>query len=84
MYHAGNTTAYSDMDTIQNINLALLPIGGTYMMGVDDAVQACGMIKPKIVVPIHYNTNSTLKADDLYFAQQIMLKQYAVPKVLRA
>jgi L-ascorbate metabolism protein UlaG (beta-lactamase superfamily) len=72
------------MSEIQDIDLALLPIGGIYMMGVEDAVKACWYIKPKIVVPIHYNTNSTLKADDIEFARQVMLAQYAVPKVLRA
>lgn len=84
IYHAGDSALYSDMDTIKNIDLALLPIGGTYTMGVEDAVQACGLIKPKLVVPIHYNTWSKIKADDIEFAREVMLAQYAVPKVLRA
>jgi L-ascorbate metabolism protein UlaG (beta-lactamase superfamily) len=68
----------------EKIDVAFLPIGDTYTMGVDDAVKSAGLIKAKIVVPIHYNTFQAIKADDMHFAQQIMLKQYGVPKVLRA
>lgn len=52
-------------------------------MGVDDAVVAAERIQAKIVVPIHYNTRPKIQADDMHFAQQIMLRQYGIPKVLR-
>jgi L-ascorbate metabolism protein UlaG (beta-lactamase superfamily) len=86
IYHAGDTAYFSEMKDLadENINVAFLPIGDTYTMGVDDAVKAAGLIHSKILVPIHYNTFPTIKADDMHFAQQIMLKQYGVPKVLRA
>lgn len=84
IYHAGDTALFSDMQEFTNIDLALLPIGDRFTMGLDDAVKACGLIKPKMVVPIHYNTWSQIKADDIEFARQVMLAQYAVPKVLRA
>jgi L-ascorbate metabolism protein UlaG (beta-lactamase superfamily) len=66
------------------IDVAFLPIGDRYTMGVDDAVSSAGLIGAKILVPIHYDTFVEIKADDMYFAQQIMLKQYGIPKVLRA
>lgn len=86
IYHAWDTAYFSEMKDLsdEKIDVALLPIGDTYTMGIDDAVKAAGLIKAKIVVPIHYNTFPAIKADDMYFAQQIMLKQYGVPKVLRA
>lgn len=86
IYHAGDTAYFSEMKDLsdEKIDVALLPIGDTYTMGVDDAVKAAGLIHAKILVPIHYNTFSSIKADDLHFAQQIMLKQCGVPKVLRA
>lgn len=86
IYHAWDTAHFSEMKDLvdEKIDVALLPIGDTYTMGVGDAVKAAGLIKAKIVVPIHYNTFPTIKADDMHFAQQIMLKQYGVPKVLRA
>ena len=71
------------MRQLQNIDLAFLPIGGRFTMDVEDALKATSYIKPKIVVPIHYNTRSKIKADDMHFAQQAMLHQYAIPKVLR-
>lgn len=85
IYHAGDTAYFSEMKDLsdEKINVALLPIGDTYTMGVDDAVKSAGLIHAKIVVPIHYNTFPAIKADDMHFAQQIMLKQYGVPKVLR-
>jgi len=88
IYHMWDTALTKDFELVKEygpkIDCLLVPIGGHYTMDVSDAVVATGMIHPKIVVPIHYNTRSTIKADDLHFAQQIMLKQYGVPKVLRA
>jgi len=86
IYHAGDTAYFSEMKDLsdEKIDVAFLPIGDTYTMGVDDAVKAAGLIHAKILVPIHYNTFPTIKADDMHFAQQIMLKQYGVPKVLRS
>lgn len=84
IYHAGDTALFSDMKLFTNIDLAFLPIGDKFTMGVDDAIEATGLIRPKTVVPIHYNTWSQIKADDIEFARQVMLGQYAIPKVLRA
>ena len=66
------------------IDCLFVPIGDFYTMWLSDAVIATGMIRPTTVVPIHYNTFPNIKADDIEFARQIMLKQYAIPKVLRA
>ena len=52
-------------------------------MDLTDAVVAASMIKSATIVPIHYNTRTKIKADDIEFARQIMLGQYPVPKVLR-
>jgi len=38
------------------IDLALLPIGDNFTMGPDDAAEAVRMLRPKMAVPIHYNT----------------------------
>lgn len=84
IYDAGDTALFTDMKEFTNLDLAFLPIGDRFTMWSDDAVKACGLIKSKMVVPIHYNTWSQIKADDIEFARQVMLAQYAVPKVLRA
>ncbi|MCD6367604.1 MAG: metal-dependent hydrolase [Candidatus Aenigmarchaeota archaeon] len=58
IYHAGDTGLFGDMKLIgdEGIDIALLPIGDRYTMGVDDAVKAVNLIRPKIAVPMHYGT----------------------------
>jgi len=41
---------------VGNIDLALLPVGGHYTMDVNQALIAIEYLKPKNVVPMHYNT----------------------------
>ncbi|MBN1285229.1 MAG: metal-dependent hydrolase [Anaerolineae bacterium] len=65
-YHAGDTSLFSDMKLIgeKGIDLAVLPIGGWYTMGPDDGARAIEFIKPKVAVPIHYNTFPVIGIDD--------------------
>ncbi|WP_309381762.1 metal-dependent hydrolase [Cerasicoccus frondis] len=58
-YHAGDTGLFGDMKLIGDkfdIELAMLPIGDRFTMGPDDAVTACELLRPRYVVPMHYNT----------------------------
>ncbi len=55
VYFAGDTDFIPEMKNIQ-CDVALLPISGTYVMTVEEAVQAVAAIKPKIAVPMHYGT----------------------------
>ncbi|MCP3686245.1 MAG: metal-dependent hydrolase [bacterium] len=54
IYHAGDTDFISEMSNLKNIDVALLPIGGTYTMDAKEAAKAADAIKPKIAVPMHY------------------------------
>jgi L-ascorbate metabolism protein UlaG (beta-lactamase superfamily) len=63
IYHAGDTEFVPEMKNIKNIDVALLPIGGTYTMDAKQAAQAANLIKPKIAVPMHYNTFDMIKAN---------------------
>jgi len=71
VYHAGDTGLTKEMELLKNVDLAFLPIGGNYVMDVDDAVVAVEMFKPKIVVPIHYNTWDIIRADADEFKAEI-------------
>lgn len=53
-YHAGDTDIIPEMDHLKNIDVALLPMGGTYTMTVNEAIDASNRINPKYVVPMHY------------------------------
>jgi L-ascorbate metabolism protein UlaG (beta-lactamase superfamily) len=56
IYHAGDSDAVEELRNLSNIDVALLPVSGTYVMTADEAVQAVGMVKPKIAIPMHYGT----------------------------
>jgi L-ascorbate metabolism protein UlaG (beta-lactamase superfamily) len=54
IYFAADTDLIKEMKDIKDIDLALLPIGGTFTMDLDGAVKAVEVIKPKTVIPMHY------------------------------
>lgn len=65
IYHAGDTALFSDMRLIGDLglDLALLPIGDNYTMGPADAVEAIKLLRPKYVMPIHFDTFPLLAQD---------------------
>lgn len=70
IYHAGDTAAFKDMEIIRDLyhpEIALLPIGDRFTMSPRDAAYACGMLKPKVVIPMHFATFPLLTGtpDDL-------------------
>ena len=70
IYHSGDTGVFMDMQLIGEmhpIDLALLPIGDNFTMGIDDAVKAVSLLRPKTVVPMHYNTFDAITADPKIF-----------------
>lgn len=54
IYHAGDTDNIPEMSELKDIDVALLPMGGTYTMTLDEAAEAAKSINPKTVVPMHY------------------------------
>jgi L-ascorbate metabolism protein UlaG (beta-lactamase superfamily) len=54
IYHAGDTDFVEEMKKLGDIDVALLPIGGTYTMDVQEAIEAANAIKAKVTVPMHY------------------------------
>jgi len=74
VYHAGDTGLFGDMKLIGDlhpIDLAFLPIGGNFTMDINDAVEATKLLRPKIVVPMHYGTFPVIEADPNEFAQKV-------------
>ena len=60
--HLGDT--YLDgVRPLSNIDLLLLPIGGYYTMNIDEAIEALRRIKPKLAIPMHYDTFDQIKAN---------------------
>lgn len=72
LYHAGDTALLTDMQLLRGkVDLALLPIGDNFTMGPDDAVQAVDFIRPKTVIPIHYNTFDLIAQDPEEFKKKV-------------
>ena len=64
LYHAGDTALTTDMQLLSGrVDVALLPIGDNFTMGPEDAARAVEMIKPRVVIPMHYNTFDVIKQD---------------------
>lgn len=77
IYHTGDTGLFMDMKLIGELNeidLMLLPIGDNFTMGINDAAIAAEFVRPKLAVPMHYNTFSVIQANPHEFAQKVIDK----------
>ena len=74
IYHAGDTALYSDMALLSEktkIDIACLPIGDNFTMGIEDAARANDFLKAERCIPMHYNTFDLIKADAKTFEFKI-------------
>jgi len=82
MYISGDTLVYDDIQTIPQrfpgIDLALLHLGGTRILGVfkvtmdgKDGVQMLQVIRPKKAIPIHYDDYDVFKSPLADFAREV-------------
>jgi len=56
IYHAGDTDLIPEMRNLGNIDIALLPVSGKYVMTATEAAEACNIIHPTIAIPMHYGS----------------------------
>lgn len=57
IYLAGDTDRIPEMKNLGTIDIALLPVSGTYVMTASEAAEAALQdIKPSIAVPMHYGS----------------------------
>ena len=59
IYHAGDTNVFGDMQIIRELyapELAMLPVGDLFTMSPREAAYACKLLKPKVVIPMHFGT----------------------------
>lgn len=77
IYHSGDTGVFGDMQLIGELyepEIALLPIGSRFTMGIKEAVKAVELIQPEIVVPMHYNTFDVINQDPEEFRKAVESK----------
>jgi L-ascorbate metabolism protein UlaG (beta-lactamase superfamily) len=71
VYHPGDTDLIPEMDNLGQVDIALLPVSGTYVMDAQEAAEAVKRIKPTHVIPMHYGSIVGSKADAEKFAQLV-------------
>jgi len=74
IYHSGDTGLFLDMKLIGEMNkldLALIPIGDNFTMGIEDAVKATEFLNPKMVIPMHFDTFEVIKQNPEVFANRL-------------
>ena len=55
VYVMGDTDRTSEADATK-CDICFVPIGGTYTMDVDEAIEYINFIKPELAIPIHYGS----------------------------
>lgn len=66
IYHAGDTGIFATMATLGELyplDLALLPVGSCFTMDPLQAAHALTLLKPKAVIPMHFQTFPILEPD---------------------
>lgn len=84
IYVAGDTALFSDMALIgrAGLDLAIVPVGDNFTMGPEDAVLALDYLKPKVVIPCHYNTWPPIAIDVAAWAERVKRETAVRPIVL--
>jgi L-ascorbate metabolism protein UlaG (beta-lactamase superfamily) len=79
IYFAGDTALFLDMQLIgeEEPDVAVLPIGDHFTMGPKDAVRAACFVRPRYVVPCHYDTFPTIEQDVEAFKKEVEEKTSA-------
>ncbi|MEJ7473498.1 metal-dependent hydrolase [Staphylococcus saprophyticus] len=84
IYHTGDTGLFSDMKLIADrhpVDVCFIPIGDNFTMGIDDASYAINsFIKPKISVPIHYDTFELIEQDPNKFKEAVSVGEVQILK----
>ena len=80
VYHAGDTALFGDMAFIGRggLDLALIPIGDRYTMGPADAVEALNLLRPRLAVPMHYDTTEKIRQNPHAFAERALAAGHTV------
>jgi len=70
VYHAGDADFIPEMKDFE-VDIALLPVSGTYVMTADQAVKAALAINPKLAIPMHYGAIVGDEQDALSFEKAL-------------
>ena len=74
VYNTADTGVFGDMALFSQMygpQIAIMPVGGKYTMGVREAARAASLIRPEIVIPCHYDTFPNQMADIEELSRQV-------------
>ncbi len=74
IYYAGDTDVTDEMKRLSDIDLALLPVGGTYTMDADEAAAVADQFKPRRAVPYHWGDIVGKRSDADRFSMEAQCK----------
>lgn len=78
IYHAGDTDFIPEMGAI-DVDVALLPVSGIYVMTADEAVEAVTIIKPQVAIPMHVGGGIGSLADAEHFEAEASVAVEVLP-----
>ena len=70
IYYAGDTDVTEEMKGLSDIDLALLPVGGTYTMDAEEAAGVVSQFKPKRALPYHWGDIVGKRSDAERFSME--------------
>ena len=85
IYHAGDTSLSAEMETIASFyapSVSMLPIGGHYTMGIDEACYAAKILGSGIVIPMHYNSFPPIEVDTKDFTEKFVTVMGFSPAIM--
>ncbi len=86
IFHSGDVSEpfnEDQLDLIGHIDILLVPIGGSYTMGSENALDVVAQLKPKIVIPMHYYNDTDVLEEFLdgpYPARYLQINKFSVSK----
>lgn len=78
IYYAGDTDLIDEMSELESIDLALLPVGGTYTLDAAEAAKACDVIAPAASLPYHWGDIVGSATDAEVFADSARCKVHVL------
>ena len=85
IYHAGDTSMTAEMEVFAEFyapQIVMLPIGGHYTMGIDEACYASKMLGAKTVIPMHYNSFPPIQVDLKEFTDKFSTYMGYAPAIM--
>lgn len=84
LYYTGDTAVFSDMayHARHGVDTLILPIGDLFTMGPEESIEAIQLVKPKSVVPCHYNTWPPIAQDVQAWATQVRSNTTSIPIIM--